>query len=125
MSWAIQLLIAMAIGGSGFYAGAEWHAGRDAVAAEKKRSEIAEQVLVDLKQIDKSAAGLESDKENIKIVYRTITKEVERVVQKPFYITNDLCLDDDGLRAIAQAGAASVAAPSKPAPAVRAASETR
>ena len=43
-----------------------------------------------------AATELEKVKTKTKVVYRTITQEVDRVVEKPIY--RDVCLDPDGLR---------------------------
>jgi hypothetical protein len=43
-----------------------------------------------------AATELEKAKAKTKVVYRTITQEVDRVVEKPVY--RDVCLDPDGLR---------------------------
>ena len=43
-----------------------------------------------------AATELEKVKTKTKVVYRTITQEVDRVVEKPVY--RDVCLDPDGLR---------------------------
>lgn len=43
-----------------------------------------------------SEAKLEDSRAKTKILYRTIKREVEKVVDRPVYL--DRCLDDDGLR---------------------------
>lgn len=43
-----------------------------------------------------AAAELEDARSQAAVKYRTITKEVQRVVEKPVY--RDVCLDSDGLR---------------------------
>lgn len=49
-----------------------------------------------LKQNAPSVA-LEQSNADAKIVYRTITKTVDKIVERPVY--RNVCLDDDGLRA--------------------------
>jgi hypothetical protein len=75
----------------------------EATARERMRAE---------KNIETASAGHEADKRGIRTRFITITKEVDRVVQSPFYAAGQpLCLDDDGLRqlraAISPAAAAS------------------
>lgn len=67
------------------------------------------------KRVDVSAEGHEKDKARIQSDFAPITKEVERVVEKPVY--RNVCLDDDGLRVLSRAIAGPPAA-SEPAPAV-------
>lgn len=67
-------------------------------------------------KIDVASAGHEADKEQIRTQFKTIIKEVDRVVQKPIYL--NVCFDDDGLRA-ARAAIGPAAAASQPAPALR------
>lgn len=44
-----------------------------------------------------AATGLEVDRGKAKIIYRTITKEVDKIVLRDVY--RNICFDDDGLRA--------------------------
>jgi protein-disulfide isomerase-like protein with CxxC motif len=69
------------------------------------------------KTIDVAAAGHEADKREIRTEFITITQEVERVVQTPFYAAGQQCLDDDGMRQLAAALGPATAA-SQPARAV-------
>lgn len=45
--------------------------------------------------------ALEDSKGEIKVVYRTIERKIPQIIDRPVY--RDECLDDDGLRIIAQA----------------------
>lgn len=81
-------------------------------AKEKQRLEAqAEKERNDRRVVDGAAVGHEKDKAQLRTQFVTITKEVEHVVEKPFY--RDACLDDDGMRelraAIGAAEPASVA----------------
>jgi hypothetical protein len=55
-----------------------------------------------------AATDLEKGNAKARVVYRTITREVDKIVERPVY--RNVCLDDDGLRranaALAEAGAA-------------------
>jgi hypothetical protein len=62
-----------------------------------------------------AAADHEKARTRIEFIDREVTKEIDRVVEKPVY--RELCLDDDGLRLANQAIAATGAA-SQPGPAV-------
>jgi hypothetical protein len=108
------LVIALAIGAAAGWSVNGWrHAAleneRIAAAAEKRR--------MDAKVIDRAAEGHEQDKVRIQTEFVTITQEVERVIEKPFYVASEQCLDDDGLREL-NAARRPAAAASQPAPAV-------
>ena len=87
----IALSFIGALGGiyaKGYYSGkatvtAEWQA-----ANEKARAEEAAKGA-------KAATTLEVKRAATKIVYRTVTKEVDKIVERPVY--RDVCLDRDGL----------------------------
>lgn len=71
-----------------------------------------------------AAAKLEEAKAKRRVVERTITKEVDRVVEKPVY--RNVCLDADGLRVANDALAGEVSAdPAQPHAAVPAAHAAR
>lgn len=110
--------IAAVVAAGGFAGGAQWHAGRDAVAARKADAAAQVDASNKRKVIDSAATGHETDKEEIRVVYRTVTKEVQRVSKTPFYAADQLCLDDAGLRALASAPSPARASASQPAPAV-------
>jgi len=92
----------------------EWRYGAkeaDRLEAVKRDRMIAE------KKIDGAAVGFEKDKGAERTKFITITQEVERVIEKPFYVASELCLDDDGLQQL-NAARAPAAAASEPARAV-------
>ncbi len=68
-----------------------YEAGKNEVYAEIRETEIA----MEAKE-DAASGALEQDREKARTVYRTITKEVDRVVEKPVY--RDACFDPDGVR---------------------------
>ena len=86
-------LAIMAAVGTGVYKVKKW--GADEVRAEwsaandKARAEEAAKG-------DAAAKGLEADREKTKTIFRTITKAVDRIVDRPIY--RSVCLDADGLR---------------------------
>lgn len=47
-------------------------------------------------QADKAASDLEKGNANADVVYKTITKTVDKIVVRPIYLNR--CFDDDGLR---------------------------
>ena len=81
-----------------------------------KQQAAAKQQHLRLEKIDVAATGHEADKAQLRTQFKTIIKEVDRVVQKPVYL--NVCFDDDGLRA-ARAAIGPAATASQPAPAVR------
>lgn len=100
---------------AGLASGVKIHAGmtaqRDLAAQQAGAKEQARRT----DKIDAAATGHETDKAQIRTQFKTIIKEVDRVVQKPVYL--NVCLDDDGLRA-ARAAIGPAPAASQPAPAV-------
>jgi hypothetical protein len=102
------ILGAFVVGLAGGWKVQDWrHGYLDAQRQEQAREDRARRE----KTIDNAAAGHEADKREIRTEFITITQEVERVVQTPFYAAGQQCLDDDGLRqlaaAVGPAGAAS------------------
>lgn len=101
-------------GGAGWQARA-WKAGAD----DKARLEAeAETQRLRARHVDAAAQRLEDRRATAEVRWRTVTREVARVVEKPVY--QSACFDDDGLRLIAEQVAARTA--SQPAPAVPSAS---
>ncbi len=65
------------------------------IEAVKQAADAVQQAAVDA---DRHAQELEKARAQREIVYRTITKQVDRIVDRPVY--RNVCLDDDGLRVI-------------------------
>jgi hypothetical protein len=63
----------------------------------------------------RKAEKLEVANAEAKIVYRAITKEVDRIVDRPIY-RDGICFDDDGLRIANDAITGKIAPPAKPDP---------
>lgn len=116
MSWALQLVLALAIFAAGGAAGIKWHAGVDAQRELAAQEATAKATQKTLERIDRAAVGHEADKAQIRTEIKTIVQEVERVVEKPVY-RDTVCFDDDGLRLIRAALGPATAA-SEPAPAM-------
>lgn len=121
---AIALAVGIAIG-----AGPAWkltadHYRAKAAAAELAAAEAYQARTVELNAI---AAQLEQARHDRKTVYRTITRDVEKVVTRDVY--RNVCLDPDGVRIVndALAGRASSGelAPSMPATGAAAGSDGR
>lgn len=53
------------------------------------------------KQAQEASKSLEGKREKAKVVYRTITNEVQKIVDRPVYVRE--CFDSDGMRLIAAA----------------------
>jgi hypothetical protein len=93
-------------------------------AAEKANEAIAQQAeherIAKLNFRNNEVAGsLATKQADQKVIYATITKTVDRVVERPVYRSE--CIDDDGLRNINAALAGAAADPSQPDAAVPAA----
>lgn len=71
------------------------------------------------KQYNEASAALEASRNEREIVYRTITKTVEKVVTRDVY--RNICIDDSGLQLINDALAGRASDPAKPDAAVPAA----
>lgn len=67
---------------------------------EQAKAECAEasrqRELEERARADKAATNLEKDNAKAKVVYRTITKQVDKYIDRPVY--RNICLDADGLR---------------------------
>ncbi len=115
MSWAIQLVIALAIFAGGMGAGIKYHSG---LIAERDLTSEHERVKLQEKRIehvDAAAVAFESDKAKIRTEYLTITKEIERVVQNPVY--RNVCFDPSGVQLVNAAISPTIPA-GEPTPAV-------
>lgn len=103
-------LLAAALSGIGVWNVQEWR--RDSL--DKERIEAAAELKrIDAKRIDTAAVGHEKDRAEARTRTITITKEVERVIEKPFYVASELCIDAAGLQQLNAARAPATAA-SKP-----------
>lgn len=113
------LIIVLAIGGAfgyGDYYGrrmnnASWEAKYAAA-----QQEAALQYAAKVEAFNKLADDYERAKADRKVVYETITKTVDRIVDRPVY--RNVCIDDDGLRQINAALAGKRADSSQPVAAV-------
>lgn len=116
MSWALQLVLALAIFAAGGAAGIKYHAGVDAQRELLVKEAGAKETVRKIERGDKAAVAHENDKVRMRTEFVPITEEIERVVEKPVY--RDICFDDDGLRLIGAAlgrrGPASEPAPAVP-----------
>jgi hypothetical protein len=101
MSLLAQIVIAGLIFLAGVAGGIRWHAGQDAIAANLQREQAAKELGQRLQRVDTASVGHEADRRRIQTEFVTVTEEVERVVEKTVY--RDVCLDDDGLRALRSA----------------------
>jgi hypothetical protein len=110
-------LLALAVLGAlgGIY-GAGYRSGSNAVHNEWQTASR-EQRDREAKAGQKAAEKKEAGDQKAKIVYRKITQEVERVVEKPVY--RNVCLDPDGLRIARDAISGKITDPAKPDESVR------
>lgn len=92
---AVGLLAALIGSGAGIYKHI-YNKGYE--AAERKHDyELAKA----RKKAEDAATMLEAQKSERRIVYETVTKEINKIVERPIYLSD--CVDDDGLYAINQA----------------------
>lgn len=86
----LAALVALLIGfGVGYYQGVEHQKNVDIIAQVKINKEA-------MDKYDKLSLELEDERRKNKVVYRTITKEVEKIIDRPIY--SNQCFDDDGVR---------------------------
>lgn len=88
----------------------------------KEQQAAAEAVAAAARQANAQAEELEKARADREIIYRTITKQVDLIVDRPVYRTD--CIDDDGLQSINEAITGTPAAASKPDAAVSKADAT-
>ena len=99
MIWThVAVLIAAAVlAFAGTWTIQDWRYG--AMEAERLQR-VAEHARRNERAADQGSAGHEADRARIRTEFITVTKEAERVVEKPVY--RNVCLDDDGLRLLAR-----------------------
>lgn len=98
---AAAVLVGLAIGFGGAWKVQAWRWDSAVLAAQQKQQAAAR---AQIRQIDKASEGYEADRAGTKTEFTTITKEVERVIEKPVY--RNVCFDDDGLRQLERAARA-------------------
>lgn len=115
----LALALLGALGGI-YYKG--YSSGADSVRLEWQEASKAQREA-EQKQAQKAAEKKETGDQKARVVYRKITQEVERVVEKPVY--RNVCLDDDGLRYARDAIGGKITDPAKPDQPVRPAAGTK
>ena len=71
-------------------------------AREKERIEAAAELARNNRQAAQAASeGFENDRTKTEIKYRTITRQVEKIVERPSY--RNVCFDEPGLHALRSA----------------------
>lgn len=89
-------LLALAIiGALGLISKKIYDAGAAAVRLEWQQANE-QQRKDEMEKAVAAAVGLEAGNAKAKVVYRTITKSVDRYIDRPVY--RNVCFDDDGLR---------------------------
>lgn len=123
MSYATHTAAAVLALGLGFTAGWQVQGWRqDSIRAEQ--ADQARELRAQRERAaDHAAEQHEQVRADLDAQFRVITREVERVVEKPVY--RNVCLDADGLRALADAVGQPAAAAGEPAPAVPGADNAR
>lgn len=94
-TYAATALVAAALGGAGAWKVQGWRfAAQDAQRLEDQ----AEATRFNEQAASAASTGFEVKKASNETRYRTITIEVEKIVDRPVYLQQ--CIDDDGLRLI-------------------------
>lgn len=93
--YAAIALIAAALSGLGAWNVQAWrYAAKDAQRIEAQ----AELARNDRKAAQVASEGFENDRTKTEIRYRTIDRQVQKIVDRPIYVRD--CFDDDGLRVL-------------------------
>ena len=85
--------------------------GKDAIRVEWAEANRLQRAA-EAKQAEGASTKLETGNAKAKVVYRTITKEVDKIVTRDVY--RNVCLDDDGLRVARDAIRGEIAPAAKP-----------
>ena len=93
---AAAAVLALAIGLAGGWLTRGWKAGNDERNAIEQAAHDARRRV---ERADQAAGKFEDKRAATAVRWRTVEKEVERVVEKPVY--RNVCLDPDGLRILA------------------------
>jgi hypothetical protein len=109
------LALVFAIGFGGAWQIQDWRSNSEQLIALKDAQNTAEKTAT---KIESAAALYAASAASSTIEYRTLTKVVNHVIEKPIY--RNVCFDTDGMRAlsaaIAGSGAASAISPALPTP---------
>lgn len=97
------VVLALSCGAAGWVKGV--HHQKDKDALEKAAIERAahDAYVAQAEKLNLAADTLEKAKNEKRIIYRTITRSVDKIVDRPVY--HSACIDDDGLRLINAAAA--------------------
>lgn len=113
---AIYAIVAAFLFASGAASGVKLTSDHYKAAELDQQKQYAADLEAAMKRQVDASQHLEEQKDEQRIVYQTITKTVDRIVEKPVY--RNVCLDDDGLRAANAALARPAAAAGGPHPSV-------
>lgn len=109
----IGFLIALTMAGVSGYVKGHHDAVQDCQIAKDKLVQSSQALKdVEAKKANTESVKLEGEDAKAKVVYRTITQVVDRVVERPVYRT--ACFDPDGLRAANEALAGKTADTGEP-----------
>lgn len=113
------VLLALACVGFGWVKGVHHQQDKDAIVAAKAERAAHGAYVAQAEKLNDVANALEVAKREKQIIYRTITRSVDKIVDRPVY--HSACIDDDGLRLINAAAAGKAPAnPGQPGAAVSA-----
>ena len=105
-TFAAGVVLAALLSAAGAWQVQAWrYTAKDAARIEAQ----AEQARNDRQAAQVASEGFENDRAKTEIKFRTITREVEKIIDRPVY-RDGLCMDNDGLRILN----AAIRAPSNP-----------
>jgi hypothetical protein len=95
---AAAALVAAVLAFSGAWKIQDWrHGAQEAARLEQER----EAQVLRARSVDAAAASHEGEREQLSTAFKVITKEVDRIVEKPIY--RNVCIEDDGLMQLRRA----------------------
>lgn len=110
------LVGSIALAAGGYYEGSVHTADRYQIKIDKLQADAATEVQkvrdANIAQANAAVSTLESKNAEARIVYRTITHSVDKVIDRPIYLNT--CIDADGLQLVNAALAGVAAAPADP-----------
>lgn len=106
--WAAGAVLLVATNGFSLYEGVQREADyRDAQQVQSQQEQLI-QYTIKAQDFVVQSTKLETNLEALHVVSQIVTQQVDKIVLRPIY--RNVCLDDDGLRAVADSFAGKTAA---------------
>ncbi len=116
LPWWVRPAVILAVAAAAYGYGRLDQAQSEQAKRDQERIREMEQIAEWSRQSRALGARETKERERIRVVFETIEKAVDRIVERPVY--RDCALDDDGLRAWNEANSAQASAGGEPSGAV-------